>query len=328
MKLATLNNGTRDGSLIVVSKDLKKAYKPESICSTLIQALENWELTHDLLQSVSDDLNNGLIKNSFRLDHTKLSSPLPRTYQWLDGSAYLSHVRRVRKARNAEMPESFLTDPLMYQGNSDSFLGPYDDIPLLNQDWGADFESEVAVITRDTPINTSKDEAEKYICLLMLVNDFSLRNLIPAELAKGFGFIHGKPSGSFSPIAITPDELGDAWKSSKLHYPLKTWLNDELFGQPNAGTDMQFGFDELVSHASKTRCLSAGTIIGSGTVSNDDESTGASCLVEKRVIEIARTGEAFTPFLTFGDRIKIEMHDSDNKSIFGAIQQEVVKWNT
>ena len=328
MKLATINNGTRDGSLIVVSKNLKKAYKPESICSSLIQALENWERTSDLLKNISDDLNNGEIRNSFRLDFTKLTSPLPRTYQWLDGSAYLSHVKRVRKARNAEMPESFLTDPLMYQGNSDSFLGPYDDLPLKDEDWGADFESEVAVITNDTPMGVSSEQAENYICLLMLVNDYSLRNLIPGELAKGFGFIHGKPSGCFSPIAVTPDELGEYWKNSKLHLPLNTWLNNELFGSPNAGVDMQFGFNQLVSHASKTRKLAAGSIIGSGTVSNEDESTGASCLVEKRVIEITRTGEAFTPYLKYGDKVKIDMLDENDNSIFGAIEQEVVKCDT
>jgi len=326
MKLATLNDGSRDGCLIVVSKNLKTGFKVESICPSLIVALENWGKTKDLLESVYTDLNNNNIKKNFRIDSTKLLSPLPRCYQWLDGSAYLSHVKRVRKARNAQMPDSFLTDPLMYQGNSDSFLSPYENLPLIDEEWGADFESEVAIITDDTPMNCSSTNAKDHICLLMLVNDYSLRNLIPAELAKGFGFIHGKPSGSFSPVAVTPDELGDSWKDCKIHLPVKTWLNDNLFGEPNAGKDMQFGFDTLVSHASKTRSLSAGTIIGSGTVSNEDESVGASCLVEKRVIEIAKYGETRTPFLRFGDKVKIEMCNANGDSIFGAIEQKVTKW--
>ncbi len=326
MKLASLKNNTRDGALVVVSRDLLTACPVNDIASNLISALESWKTMHDKLHQVYEDLNHKKIKNSFKLEIKNLCSPLPRSYQWLDGSAYLPHVKRVRKARNAEMPDSFLTDPLMYQGSSERFSGPYDDLPLVDESWGADFESEVAIITDDTPMQVTAHKAAPHIALLMLVNDYSLRNLIPSELAKGFGFIQGKPSGSFSPVAVTPDELHEHWHHCKLHLPLKTWLNGELFGEPNAGTDMQFGFDQLIEHACKSRSLSAGTIIGSGTVSNSDEQLGASCLVEKRVIEIAKSGKAKTPYLKYGDRIKIEMLDANEQSIFGAIQQQVVQW--
>ncbi|HED34674.1 MAG TPA: FAA hydrolase family protein [Gammaproteobacteria bacterium] len=327
MKLASLKNNSRDGALVVVSKNLLTACTVNDIAPSLIRALESWASVGEKLQQVYEDLNNQKVKNSFKLNMKKLCSPLPRSYQWLDGSAYLPHVRRVRKARNADMPESFLTDPLMYQGSSDSFSGPCDDIPLMDESWGADFESEVAIITDDIPIQTTAHQAASHIALLMLANDYSLRNLIPSELAKGFGFIHGKPSGSFSPVAVTPDELNEHWQHCKLHLPLKTWLNGELFGEPDAGTDMQFGFDQLIEHACKSRQLSAGTIIGSGTVSNADETLGASCLVEKRVIEIAQSGKAKTPYLKYGDRIKIEMLDASEQSIFGAIEQRVVQWH-
>ncbi len=330
MKLASLKQSNeklnRDGLLIVVDKKLHLAVKVPDIAQSLIHALDDWKTTQPKLQEIYQDLcsgNKSLIKNAIAVDFNLLSSPLPRSPQWLDGSAYLSHVRRVRQARGAEMPESFLTDPLMYQGASDSFLAPFDDIPLQDNDWGLDFEAEVAVITDDVAMATPIEQAEQHIKLIMLVNDVSLRNLIPAELAKGFGFIHGKPSGSFSPIAITPDELSDSWAKGKCHLPLHAFLNDTLLGQANAGTDMQFNFNELISHASKSRRLAAGTVIGSGTVSNNDESKGVSCLVEKRVIEIIKTGHAITPYLTHGDKVHIEMNDIDGNSIFGPIIQNV-----
>jgi fumarylacetoacetate (FAA) hydrolase len=254
-----------------------------------------------------------------------LCSPLPRAYQWADGSAYVNHVELVRKARGAEMPPDFWIDPLMYQGGSDTFLGPYEDIPLANIEWGLDFEAEVAVITKDIAMGADIKDGEKGICLLMLVNDVSLRNLIPAELSKGFGFFHSKPSTAFSPVAVTPDELLNAWDGRKIHLPLITHLNENLFGCPNAGNDMTFDFPQLIAHAAKTRNLAAGTIIGSGTVSNIDRSLGSSCIAEKRMLEIIEGGKPITPFLKIGDQIRIEMFDANNRSIFGAIQQRVVK---
>jgi fumarylacetoacetate (FAA) hydrolase len=259
-----------------------------------------------------------------REDH--LASPLPRAYQWADGSAYVNHVELVRKARGAAVPENFYTDPLMYQGDSGGFLGPRDSILVQSEEWGIDFESEIAVITDDVPMGISPAAAPGHIILLMLVNDVSLRNLIPAELKKGFGFFHGKPASAFSPAAVTPDELGDAWKDEKVHLPLITHLNGKHFGQPEAGVDMTFNFARLISHAARTRFLGAGTIIGSGTVSNRDRSKGSSCLVEKRMLEILAHGEARTPFMRFGDRVRIEMLDKQGKSIFGAIRQEVKEY--
>jgi len=325
MKLASLKakNSQRDGTLIVVDKNLKNAVKVPDIAHTLISALENWSKLAPKLITIYDELCAGKISDSFPVDYNLLSSPLPRSPQWLDGSAYLSHVRRVRKARGAEMPESFLHDPLMYQGASDSFLSPFEDIPLKDFDWGLDYEAEIAIITNDVPMSVQSKDSETHIKLIMLVNDVSLRNLIPSELAKGFGFIHGKPSSSFSPIAITPDELEDKWLGGKCHHPLCSYINDTLMGQPNAGQDMQFGFHELIEHAAKSRRLAAGTIIGSGTVSNSDEQNGVSCLVEKRVIEIIKSGSATTSFLTNGDTVKIEMKDNDGNSIFGPIIQTV-----
>lgn len=326
MKLASLKNGCRDGQLIVVDQKLQQAVSVPDIADTLLQALEQWDEVVERLLQVYTALNNHNIKNSFPLNTRQLLSPLPRCPQWLDGSAYLPHVRRVRKARGADMPDSFLTDPLMYQGASDSFLSPEENIPLADESWGCDFEAEVAIITNDVPMGINNNAAAEHIKLFLLVNDVSLRNLIPAELAKGFGFLHGKPSSSFSPVAVTADELGSYWSEGKVHLPLISTLNGKKQGAPNAGTDMQFNFPTLIAHASKSRRLSAGTIIGSGTVSNADETKGQSCLVEKRVLEIIQHGEASTPYLSVGDEIRIEMLDENNASIFGAIKQQVTAW--
>lgn len=323
MKLASLKTGGRDGTLIVTSRDLTRYIVVPQIAATLQQALEHWPVCLPQLQEIYHELNDGVLEGS-PLDFSALAAPLPRAYQWLDGSAYLSHVERVRQARGAEMPASFREDPLMYQGGSDIFLGPRDTIHAADEAWGIDFESEVAVITNDVPLGTPDDDASAtHIKLLMLVNDLSLRNLIPAELAKGFGFIHGKPPTTFSPVAVTPDELGENWQNSKLHLPLITQLNGELFGNPNAGEDMQFNFAQLIQHAAKTRPLSAGTIIGSGTVSNRDLTRGCSCLAERRVLEIIENGKASTPFMKHSDQIKIEMLNDNGESIFGSIEQVV-----
>jgi len=326
MKLATLKNNTRDGQLVVVSKDLSKAVTVESIASTLQFAIDNWDALAPKLEEVYQALNNGEVSDAIAFEQAECESPLPRAYQWADGSAYVNHVELVRKARNAEMPETFWTDPLMYQGGSDSFIGPRDEIPVVSEDYGIDFESEVAVITNDVPMAATPEQAKSHIKLIMLVNDVSLRNLIPAELAKGFGFFSSKPSSAFSPVAVTPDELGDAWDGSKLHLPLTTHLNDELFGQPNCGVDMTFDFPTIVAHAAKTRPLSAGCIVGSGTISNYDRSAGSSCLAEKRMLEIIADGKPSTSFMKFGDKVRIEMFDNEGVSIFGAIDQQVVEY--
>lgn len=324
MKLATINNHTRDGQLIVVSKDLTKAVAVPDIAFTMQQALDDWHLNQPKLAHVYQQLNQGLIPNSLDFNEQSLLSPLPRAYQWADGSAYVNHVELVRKARGAEMPENFWHDPLMYQGGSDSFLKPHEAIPLLDESWGLDFEAEIAVITTDVPLNATTHTAKQAICLLMLVNDVSLRNLIPNELAKGFGFFQSKPSSAFSPVAITPDELDEAWDGAKVHLPLHTFLNGQLFGAPNAGVDMTFDFPTLIAHAAKTRPLSAGTIIGSGTVSNYDRSKGSSCIAEKRMLEIVASGSATTPYLKSGDTVKIEMLSKHGSSLFGSIEQQVV----
>lgn len=326
MKLATLKNGTRDGQLIVVSKDLKSAVRVDNIAFTLQNALDNWDKLSPKLDEVYKALNQGNIKDSFPFDASEVMSPLPRAYQWADGSAYVNHVELVRKARGATMPESFWTDPLIYQGGSDAFLGPRDDILLEDEAWGVDFEAEIAVITQDIPMGASSEIAGNRIALLMLVNDVSLRNLIPGELAKGFGFYQSKPSSSFSPVAVTPDELEDAWDGKKVNLPLISHVNGKLFGAPNAGIDMTFDFPTLIAHAAKTRPLGAGAIIGSGTVSNYDRSKGSSCIAERRMLETIEKGEAITPFMHFGDKIRIEMLDKNNKSVFGTIDQQVVKY--
>ncbi|MBM0511775.1 fumarylacetoacetate hydrolase family protein [Aeromonas hydrophila] len=323
MKLATLNNGKRDGALVVVSRDLSRAVRVPQLAATLQAALDEWAELAPKLTAVYQQLNDGACADAFPFDETACLSPLPRAYQWADGSAYVNHVELVRKARGAEMPASFWHDPLIYQGGSDSFLPPRGAIPMGSEEWGIDFESEIAVITDDVPMGTSPQAAAGHIKLLMLVNDVSLRNLIPGELAKGFGFFQSKPSSSFSPLAITPDELGDDWHDGKVHLPLETHLNGALFGAPDAGVDMTFNFYELIAHAAKTRPLGAGCIIGSGTVSNYDRSRGSSCLAELRMLEIIESGQATTPFLRFGDTVSIAMQDRNGMSLFGTILQRV-----
>lgn len=325
MKLASLKHG-RDGELVVVSRDLSRAAKVSAIAATLQAALDNWAVAKPKLEAVYQRLNDGVEAGTFAFDQTACHSPLPRAYHWADGSAYVNHVELVRKARGADIPESFWHDPLMYQGGSECFIAPHSPIQMADEAWGIDLEAEIAVITDDVPMGTSAAEAAGHIQLLMLVNDVSLRNLIPAELAKGFGFYQSKPSSSFSPVAITPDELGDSWRDGKVHRPLVSHINDQLFGQPNAGVDMTFNFPTLVAHAAKTRPLGSGSIIGSGTVSNCDRSAGSSCLAEKRMLEIIESGEAQTPFLKFGDRVRIEMFDAAGQSLFGAIDQAVEKY--
>ncbi|MBT3788445.1 MAG: fumarylacetoacetate hydrolase family protein [Alphaproteobacteria bacterium] len=324
MKLASLKSG-RDGRLCVVSKDLSRAVEVPHIAPTLQQAIENHDTMFEELGMVYDRLNAGHAPEGFDLDPIDLAAPLPRAYQWADGSAYVNHVELVRKARGAEMPESFWTDPLMYQGGSDGFIGPRDDIRAGDEAWGIDFESEIAIITDDVAMGTDVEGASSHIKLLMLVNDVSLRNLIPGELAKGFGFFHGKPASAFSPVAVTPDELGDAWDGTKVNLPLITDYNGKRFGSPDAGTDMTFNFCDLIAHAAKSRDLGAGTVIGSGTVSNLDRSRGSSCLAEIRMLETIDTGNPQTPFMAFGDQVRIEMLDGEGESIFGAIDQKVVK---
>lgn len=327
MKLASLRHG-RDGKLIVVDASLQKAADATSVAPTLQAALDRWAETAPLLKEIYDSLNKGSHQKAFPFEPRDCHSPLPRAYQWVDGSAYLHHVELVRKARGAEMPKEFLSDPLMYQGCSDSFLAPTETIKMASEDWGIDFESEVAVITDDVPMGTSPEKALKHIKLVMLVNDVSLRNLIPQELGKGFGFLQSKPASAFSPVAVTPEELGGAWQNGKLHLPLRTSLNGERFGDPDAGKDMQFHFGQLIAHAAKSRHLCAGTILGSGTISNvDHEKAGSSCLAEKRMIETISQGKPQTSFMRFGDRVRIEMLDSSGDSIFGAIDQVVEKYS-
>jgi fumarylacetoacetate (FAA) hydrolase len=319
VKLASLKNGGRDGTLVVVSRDLSRAARTAA-APTLQAALDDWDRCRPQLQALAEALESGTAADAFDLSVDDLAAPLPRAYQFLDGSAYLAHVERVRRARGAEMPPSFLTDPLMYQAVSDGFLPPVGTIPVASEEYGIDFESEVCVVTSDVPMGVSAAEAGAYVQLVCLVNDVSLRNLIPAELAKGFGFLHSKPRSALSPVMVTPDELGDAWHDGKVHLPLVTMLNGERFGAPEAGVDMQFSFFELIAHAAKTRPLAAGTIIGSGTVANQDESLGASCMAEKRMLEIIRDGKPTTPFLSFGARVRVEMFDHAGDSIFGAIE--------
>ncbi|AXN30273.1 fumarylacetoacetate hydrolase family protein [Vibrio coralliilyticus] len=336
MKLATLKNDTRDGQLVVVSKDLTKCTAVPDIATTLQSALDQWSKVEPQLAEVYKALNEGKLVAEIPFEQNQCESPLPRAYQWADGSAYVNHVELVRKARGAEMPPSFWTDPLMYQGGSDAFIGPRDDIPVGSEEWGIDFEGEVAVITDDVPMGATSEEAANSIRLLMLVNDVSLRGLIPNELAKGFGFFQSKPSSVFSPVAVTPDELGDAWDGGKVTLPLLSFYNCEAFGCPNAGVDMTFEFPELVAHAAKTRPLSAGAIVGSGTVSNKqgtehgtsiaEGGVGYSCIAEVRMIETIRDGKPSTSFMKFGDRIKMEMKDVTGDSIFGSIDQKVVKY--
>lgn len=328
MKLATLNKGGRDGTLIVVSKDLTRAVRALDIAPTLQKALDDWNSTAPRLRTLYEQLSSGAqLADVFAFNPREAMSPLPRAYQFVDGSAYVNHVELVRRSRGVEMPETFWTDPLMYQGCSDSFHGPYDDLPYASaEDWGADFEAEVAVITDDVPMGVSVEQAEKHIKLVMLCNDVSLRMLAMPELKKGFGFLNCKPPSSFSPVAVAVGELGQYWREGKLHLPLRTQLNGQRFGEPDAGVDMVFSFPQLVAHAARTRPLAAGTIVGSGTVSNVDRSAGSSCLVEKRTLEKLDKGESTTPFLKPGDTVRIEMLDDYHNSIFGAIEQTVVPY--
>jgi fumarylacetoacetate (FAA) hydrolase len=328
MKLASINNNTRDGSLLVVSRDLKVAASATDIAGTLQEALDNWDELSPRLLERSNALNKRTLDDTIAFDQNAVLSPLPRAYQWADGSAYVNHVELVRKARNAEMPDTFWTDPLMYQGGSDTFLAPRGDITMSSEEWGIDFESEIAVITGDVAMGASLKDAAASIKLFMLVNDVSLRNLIPGELAKGFGFFQAKPSSAFSPVAVTVDELGEAWDGSRLNLPLVTHLNNDLFGKPNAGVDMTFDFPTLVSHAAKTRPLGAGCIVGSGTVSNYDRSAGSSCLAEIRMLETITDGKPTTSFMKFGDIVRIEMFDEQENDIFGSIENKVVKYET
>jgi len=325
MKLGSLKKG-RDGELIVVSRDLKQAVRAGDIATTLQAALENWASTEPKLRALSEKLEAGDAEGSFAFKQDEVDAVLPRNFQFLDGSAYLPHVERVRKARGAELPPQLLDDPLMYQAVCDGYDSPRDPIRVASEDYGIDFESEVGVITDDVPMGVSEEEAGKHIKLILILNDVSLRKLIPSELGKGFGFIHGKPRSSLSPVAVTPDELGSAWKDYKIHLPLVTHYKGKLFGHPNCGVDMQFSFARLVSHAAKTRPLSAGTLVGSGTIANRDESLGSSCLAEKNVLEVIKEGEAKTGFMKFGDQVKIEMLDENERSIFGSIEQTVEQY--
>ncbi len=319
---------------MVVSRDLSRCVSAARVAPTLQAALDDWAIARPALEAIAKELVSADQGELF--DESACSSPLPRAYQWADGSAYVNHVELVRKARGAEMPESFWTIPLMYQGGSDSFLAPRDDVPIADEAWGIDFEAEIAVITDDVPMGVSADDAAGHIQLIMLVNDVSLRNLIPGELAKGFGFFQSKPSSAFSPVAVTPEELGDAWAETKVHLPLLSFINDRPFGKPEAGVDMTFDFGRLVAHAAKSRPLLAGSIIGSGTVSNkldgrpgkpiDEGGVGYSCVAELRTIETIESGAPKTSFMQFGDNVRIEMRGDDGQSIFGTIDQSIVRY--
>ena len=331
MKLATLKQGGRDGTLVVVSRDLKRCRAVPAIARTMLAAMDDWATVEAQLRQVYEALNSGAIEGE-AFDQNACHSPLPRTWQWADGSAYINHVELVRKARNAEVPESFYTDPLMYQGGSDGFIPPRGKV-LAQEAWGIDFEAEVTVVTGDVPQGATPEQAAKAIRLVMLVNDVSLRNLIPAELAKGFGFFQSKPASAFSPVAVTPDELGEAWKDAKVHLPLVVHLNEQLFGKPNAGVDMTFDFGQLIAHVAKTRTLCAGSIIGSGTVSNKQGNlwgssianggVGYCCLAEVRTYETIEQGKPATPFMRDGDTVRIEMFNAAGENIFGTIENRV-----
>jgi len=336
MKLATLKAGGRDGTLAVVSRDLARCQPVADIAPTLQRALDDWDTARPQLEAVYDALNHGAARHALPFAPHECHSPLPRAFQWADGSAYLNHVELVRKARGAEMPPELYVDPLMYQGGSDSFAGPCDPIAACDEAWGIDFEAEVAVITGDVPIGASPERCAREIRLLMLVNDVSLRNLIPGELAKGFGFLQSKPASAFSPVAVTPDELGDAWRERRVHLPLRVDLNGRPFGKPNAGMDMLFDFSQLIAHVAKTRELEAGSIVGSGTVSNKqgglfgssvvNGGVGYCCIAELRMYETIEAGKPTTSFMRFGDRVRIEMQDGNGASIFGAIDQVVERY--
>ena len=323
MKLGSLKEGGRDGTLVVVSRDLSKAVRATGIAPTLQRALEDWDNVAPRLNALSESLDAGDADGVFDLDVQALAAPLPRAYEFVDGSAYLPHVARVRKARGAEVPESFYTDPLMYQGVSAGFYGPRDPVKVVSEEHGIDLEAEIVIVTDDVPMAVTAEQAASHIQLVGLINDVSLRNLIPGELAKGFGFLQSKPRSALSPVFVTPDELGAHWQDSKLNLPLLTHINGKWFGAPEAGVDMQFDFAQLIAHAAKTRPLSAGTIVGSGTVANEDTSLGASCFAEQRTVETLRDGKPSTPFMSFGDVVRIEVLDPDGNSLFGAIEQRI-----
>ncbi|WP_017460587.1 fumarylacetoacetate hydrolase family protein [Dyella ginsengisoli] len=323
MKLGSLKEGGRDGTLIVVSRDLTHAARATGIAPTLQAALDDWHNAAPRLNALYDEVNAGTAEGRFPLDLNALAAPLPRAYEFVDGSAYLPHVERVRKARGAEVPASFYTDPLMYQATSAMFLGPRDPVVVPSEDYGIDLEAEVLVVTDDVPMAVTPEQAAGHIQLVGLVNDVSLRGLIPAELAKGFGFLQSKPRSALSPVLVTPDELGDAWQDSKLHLPMRTWINGQWFGEAECGVDMQFNFAQLVAHAAKTRTLTAGTLVGSGTIANQDTAKGASCLAEQRTVETLRDGQPSTPFLKYEDTVRIEITDAAGQSIFGAIEQVI-----
>ena len=327
MKLASLKEGGRDGTLIVVDRAMDQAVRVPDIAPTLQAALDEWAQTQPRLAEVYGRLQAGAADGAFDFDPAAVAAPLPRAYHWADGSAYVTHVELVRKARGAELPESFWSDPLIYMGASDALIGPRDDVLIENEEWGIDFEAEVAVITDDVPAGVSVESARNHIKLIALVNDVSLRNLIPGELAKQFGFYQSKPQTSFTPVAVTPDELGDAWDGVRLHLPLYSVLNGNKVGSPNAGVDMTFDFAQLIAHAAKARPLIAGTIIGSGTVANVGSKDGSSCLAEVRCLETIANGSPSTPFMRFGDRIEIEMLDHDGRSIFGRIDQRIKRYD-
>ena len=323
MKLGSLKEGGRDGTLVVVSRDLARAVRAGGIAATLQQALDDWQHAAPRLVALAQALEAGQAAGAFELEMQALAAPLPRAYEFVDGSAYLPHVERVRRARGAEVPESFYTDPLMYQATSAGFYGPRDPVRVVSEDYGIDLEAEIVVVTDDVPMAASAEQAASHIQLVGLVNDVSLRNLIPAELAKGFGFLQSKPRSALSPVLVTPDELGEHWRGNKLHLPLLTHINGQWFGAPEAGEDMQFDFSQLVAHAARTRPLAAGTIVGSGTIANQDVTRGASCFAEQRTVETLRDGKPSTPFMKFGDTVRIEMLDRDGRSLFGAIEQRI-----
>jgi fumarylacetoacetate (FAA) hydrolase len=325
MKLATYKDGSRDGQLVVVSRDLASAHYATGIAGRLQQVLDDWNFLAPQLQDLYDQLNTGKTRYAFPFEPSRCMAPLPRAYQWADGSAFINHVELVRKARNSEVPATFYTDPLMYQGGSDDFLGPCDDVPVPSEDFGIDFEAEIAVITADVRMGATPEQALDGIRLLMLANDVSLRNLIPDELAKGFGFFQSKPATAFSPVAVTPDEVGDAWQGGRLHLTLQSTWNGRKVGMCEAGPEMTFHFGQLIAHICKTRNVRAGSIVGSGTVSNKDWSHGYSCIAEKRAIETIETGKPATAFMKFGDTIRIECKGKDGQLVFGAIDQKIVQ---
>lgn len=326
MKLGSLKEGGRDGTLIVVSRDLRHGVRATGIATTLQQALEDWSHLAPRLNALYESLNDGSADGVFDIDLQALAAPLPRAYEFVDGSAYLPHVARVRRARGAEVPESFYTDPLMYQATSAGFYGPRDAVKVVSEEYGIDLEAEIVVVTDDVPMAVTPAQASEHIQLVGLINDVSLRGLIPGELAKGFGFLQSKPRSALSPVLVTPDELGEAWQGDKLHLPMRTWLNGAWFGEAECGVDMQFSFAELVAHVAKTRPLTAGTIVGSGTIANEDTGKGASCLAEQRTVETLRDGHPTTPFLKFGDRLKIDITDASGASIFGSIEQQIAPY--